>query len=72
MTIDELIAHYRELRDRMLSDIADMESGRWRLHEMRGNERVDITPQWIEEQKRRAESLERIIAAYAQRAKEAD
>jgi hypothetical protein len=58
--IDELLAHYRELRAQMLDDIAHWRANGWRLRE--NNE--DITEKWLADQQARADKLGIIITAY--------
>ena len=61
--IDELLAHYQELRAQMLDDIAHWRANGWRLRE--NNE--DITEKWLADQQARADKLGIIIAAYEYR-----
>jgi hypothetical protein len=61
--IDELLAHYRELRAQMLDDIQHWRKHSWKLRH--NNE--DITDKWLSDQQARADKLGRIIAAHEKR-----
>jgi hypothetical protein len=55
--LDEMIARCREVRDSILADIKRWRENGWKLH--RNN--VDATKEWLEEQQRRADSLDDLI-----------
>ena len=61
--VDELIEHYRELRDKMLQDLQHGKEHGWRV---RSNNK-DVTAEWMSEHKRRADHLSEIIAAHEKR-----
>jgi hypothetical protein len=62
--LEDMVAHFREMRKDLLDDIAEFESGRHKHSEKRGSEWVDITQDLIKEYKEAAAKLGRLIADY--------
>jgi hypothetical protein len=69
MDDDELLNHYRKAVETMRGDIATFEAREMMLYKMTPQGREDITEEWLSEMRRRADNLERVIAAHERRKK---